>query len=50
MALKAFKLLIVCKIMMNQMDDVNNLLNGKYSVKYAGTSLDAMREIAKAHG
>lgn len=45
-ALKSFKLLLICKIMMNQMDDVNALLNGKYAVKYAGLGLDAMREIS----
>ena len=32
------------------MDDVNSLLNGKYGLKYAGASLDALREIADAHG
>ncbi len=35
---------------MNQLDDVNSLLNGKYGLKYAGDSLTAMREIAQAHG
>lgn len=49
-ALKSFKLMLVCKIMMGQLDDVNFLLNGKYAVKYAGKSLEAMREIAQAHG
>ena len=50
LALRAFKLLVVCKIMMDQLEDVNSLLNGKHSVKYAGPGLEAMREIAKAHG
>ncbi len=36
--------------MMNQLDDVNQLLNGKYGIKYAGASLNAMRDIAAAHG
>jgi len=31
------------------LDDVNSLLNGKYGLKYAGASLDALREIADAH-
>jgi hypothetical protein len=35
--------------MMNQLDDVNNLLNGKFGIKYAGVSIDAMREITKTH-
>ena len=31
---------------MNQIDDVNSLLNGKYGLKYQGPSLTALREIA----
>ena len=42
-AIKSFKLLIICKIMLNQMDDVNNLLNGKHAVKYCGRNIEAMR-------
>jgi hypothetical protein len=36
--------------MLNQLDDVNFLLNGKYGLKYAGPSLEALRDIATAHG
>jgi 26S proteasome regulatory subunit N6 len=32
------------------LDDVSNLLNGKFAVKYAGRSIEAMRQISKAHG
>ena len=34
---------------MNQLDEVNSLLNGKYAVKYAGRSIEAMRSITKAN-
>jgi 26S proteasome regulatory subunit N6 len=36
--------------MLNQLDDVNFLLNGKHGLKYAGASLEALRDIAHAHG
>jgi 26S proteasome regulatory subunit N6 len=36
--------------MLNQLDDVNFLLNGKHGLKYAGAGLEALRDIAKAHG
>jgi 26S proteasome regulatory subunit N6 len=48
-ALKSFKLLLICKIMMNAMDDVNALLNGKYAIKYAGPAIEAMNAIFKAY-
>lgn len=31
------------------MDEVNSLLNGKFAIKYAGSGVEAMSEIHKAH-
>ena len=41
--------MILCKIMMNATDDVNNILSGKYGLKYAGRDLDAMKAVTQAH-
>jgi hypothetical protein len=35
--------------MMDSLDEVNNLLNGKFAIKYAGASIEAMREISQAY-
>ena len=42
--------MILCKIMNNNKDDVNNLLNGKFGLKYgADSNVEAMKAISKAH-
>lgn len=48
-ALKALKYMLLCKIMTLNYDDIAQLLNGKYGLKYAGKDLEAMKHIAEAY-
>lgn len=48
-ATAALQYMLLCKIMLNQGDDVNNLLNSKQALKYASPRLDAMKAVARAH-
>ncbi|KAI6248561.1 putative 26S proteasome regulatory subunit rpn6 [Erysiphe necator] len=48
-ATSALQYMLLCKIMLNLGDDVNQLLTSKQAVKYAGKNLDAMKAIARAH-
>lgn len=48
-ATSALQYMLLCKIMLNLADDVNQLLTSKQAVKYAGQNLDAMKAIARAH-
>lgn len=42
--------MMLCKIMNNNKDDVTNLLNGKFGLKYgAETQIHAMKAISVAH-
>lgn len=42
--------MILCKIMSNNKDDVNSLLNGKFGLKYgADSNVEAMKAISHAH-
>lgn len=42
--------MILCKIMSNSKDDVNNLVNGKFGLKYSGDSnISAMKAVSDAH-
>ncbi|THW79683.1 PCI-domain-containing protein [Aureobasidium pullulans] len=41
--------MLLCKIMLNAGDDVNNLVQSKHALKYGGKGLDAMKHVAKAH-
>lgn len=42
--------MILCKIMSNNKDDVNSLINGKFGLKYSGdTNIAAMKKTADAH-
>ncbi|KAF3355437.1 Serine/threonine-protein kinase prp4 [Verticillium dahliae VDG1] len=41
--------MLLCKIMLNLADDVNNLMASKQAQKYAGQNLEAMKAIARAH-
>ncbi|KAK4166118.1 hypothetical protein QBC43DRAFT_233260 [Cladorrhinum sp. PSN259] len=45
----ALQYMLLCKIMLNLADDVNNLMQSKQALKYAGQSLEAMKAIARAH-
>lgn len=48
-ATAALQYMLLCKVMLNQVDDVNNLMTGKQAQKYANPSLEAMKAIARAH-
>ncbi|KAL4505921.1 hypothetical protein ABPG72_013682 [Tetrahymena utriculariae] len=48
-SLKALKYMLLCKIMTSNYDDIAQILNGKYGLKYAGKDLDAMKLVAKAY-
>lgn len=42
--------MILCKIMSNNKDDVNSLINGKFGLKYSGDrNITAMKMTADAH-
>ncbi|KAK3320809.1 PCI domain-containing protein [Cercophora scortea] len=45
----ALQYMLLCKIMLNLVDDVNQLMTSKQAAKYAGQSLEAMKAIARAH-
>ncbi|KAL2265536.1 hypothetical protein VTJ83DRAFT_6636 [Remersonia thermophila] len=45
----ALQYMLLCKIMLNLADDVNQLMTSKQALKYAGPSLEAMKAIARAH-
>jgi len=47
-ALIAFKYMLLAKIMMGDINDVYQFLNGKYSLNYRGRELDAVKAIADA--
>lgn len=48
-ARSALMYMLLCKIMLNLNDDVNNLLGSKHALRYAGKGLDAMKAVARAH-
>ena len=48
-ATSALQYMLLCKIMLNQGDDVQTLMSGKQAQRYAGKNLDAMKAVAKAH-
>ncbi|EAR95233.3 26S proteasome non-ATPase regulatory subunit (macronuclear) [Tetrahymena thermophila SB210] len=48
-SIKALKYMLLCKIMTSNYDDIAQILNGKYGLKYAGKDLDAMKLVAKAY-
>ncbi|PNP39058.1 26S proteasome non-ATPase regulatory subunit 11 [Trichoderma gamsii] len=45
----ALQYMLLCKIMLNLVEDVNQLMASKQAVKYAGKNLEAMKAIARAH-
>ncbi|GAB7351588.1 hypothetical protein MBLNU459_g2210t1 [Dothideomycetes sp. NU459] len=48
-ATSALQYMLLCKVMLNLGDDVNNLMASKQALKYAGKNLDAMKAVARAH-
>ena len=48
-ATSALQYMLLCKIMLNLVDDVNNLMASKQALKYSGKNLEAMKAVARAH-
>jgi len=48
-ATSTLQYMLLCKIMLNLVDDVNSILASKQAQKYAGTNLEAMKAVARAH-
>ncbi|KAJ9217435.1 hypothetical protein DTO166G4_1066 [Paecilomyces variotii] len=48
-ATAALQYMLLCKIMLNAVDDVTTLLASKQALKYASTRLEAMKAVARAH-
>ncbi|KAI9648503.1 26S proteasome regulatory subunit rpn6 [Ciborinia camelliae] len=48
-ATAALQYMLLCKIMLNLADDVNQLMSSKQAIKYAGKNLEAMKAVARAH-
>ncbi|KAF2088592.1 PCI-domain-containing protein [Saccharata proteae CBS 121410] len=48
-ATSALQYMLLCKIMLNLGDDVNQLMTSKQALRYAGKNLDAMKAVARAH-
>jgi 26S proteasome regulatory subunit N6 len=49
LAASSLQYMLLCKIMLNLTDDVNNLMTSKQALKYSGTNLEAMKAVARAH-
>jgi 26S proteasome regulatory subunit N6 len=49
LATSALQYMLLCKIMLNLSDDVNNLMTSKQAQKYSGKNLEAMKAVARAH-
>lgn len=43
------KYMLLCKVMLNQADDVAGIIAGKAALKYTGDEVDAMKTVAAAH-
>jgi len=48
-ALRALKYMLLCKIIMNQADEVKSIVSGKLALKYNGRDVDALKNIATAY-
>ncbi|KAL9040300.1 MAG: hypothetical protein Q9214_004544 [Letrouitia sp. 1 TL-2023] len=48
-ATSALQYMLLCKIMLNLVDDVNSIMTSKQAMKYSGTNLEAMKSVARAH-
>ncbi|KAI9816081.1 MAG: 26S proteasome regulatory subunit rpn6 [Thelocarpon impressellum] len=49
LAASAFQYMLLCKIMLNAVDDVNSLMTSKNALKHGGKPLEAMKAVARAH-
>jgi len=47
-AVVALKYMLLCKIMLNNPDDVQAIISGKLALRYAGPHIEAMKSIANA--
>ncbi|CAD7087823.1 unnamed protein product [Hermetia illucens] len=47
-ALTALKYMLLCKVMLSQAEDVNQIVSGKLAITYSGRDIDAMKAIAQA--
>ncbi|KZF25256.1 PCI-domain-containing protein [Xylona heveae TC161] len=45
----ALQYMLLCKIMLNLGDDVNQIMTSKQALRYAGKNLEAMKAVARAH-
>ena len=48
-ALLALKYMLLCKIMSKLAEDISSVLSNKTALKYSGTSINAMRDVAAAY-
>ncbi|GAU15713.1 hypothetical protein TSUD_307230 [Trifolium subterraneum] len=48
-AIFSLKYMLLCKIMVNQADDVGGIISSKAGLQYVGPDMDAMKAVADAH-
>eukprot|EP00192_Tetraselmis_astigmatica_P004968 CAMPEP_0117681738 /NCGR_PEP_ID=MMETSP0804-20121206/19171_1 /TAXON_ID=1074897 /ORGANISM="Tetraselmis astigmatica, Strain CCMP880" /LENGTH=435 /DNA_ID=CAMNT_0005491573 /DNA_START=45 /DNA_END=1352 /DNA_ORIENTATION=- len=48
-AVFCLKYMLLCKIMMNDSEEVPSIISGKAGLKYIGLQIDAIKAVAKAH-
>jgi len=48
-AVLCLKYMLLCKVMTNQAEDVNNIISSKGGLKYTGPEVDALKAVATAH-